>query len=85
MLHHWSPCAPAEKIKGGIVGDTEQPALRIVDDTDTGQSGEGFDHCVLNDILSIDGRAGHASAVSMQLWTKLTHQALKLITQIISH
>src|SRR5712671_800711 len=85
MLHHRTARAATEKIKRGVVGDTEQPAFRVVDDTDTGQGGKGFNQCVLDNILAIDSRAGHAGAVSMELCTKLTHQPLELITRIISH
>ena len=85
MLHHRTARAATEKIKRGVVGDTEQPAFRVVDDTDTGQGGKGFNQCVLDNILAIDSRAGHAGAVSMELWTKLTHRLLELLTRIISH
>ena len=67
------------------MGDTEQPAFRVVDDTDIRQRGKGFHQCVLDNVLSIDGRAGHARAVSMELWTKLTHQPFELSARIISH
>src|SRR5260370_18835329 len=83
MLHHRTARAATEKIKRGVVGDTEQPAFRVADDTDTGQGGKGFNQCVLDNILAIDSRAGHAGAVSMELWTKRTHQPLELITPII--
>jgi hypothetical protein len=85
MVHHRAARAATEKIKRGVVGDTEQPAFRVVDDTDTGQGGKGFNQRVLDNILTIDSRAGHAGAVSMKLWTKLTNQLLELITHIISH
>jgi hypothetical protein len=39
---------------------------------------------VLNNVLAIDGGAGHARAVSMELWPKLTHQLFKLSARIIS-
>src|SRR5580700_2401352 len=84
-LHHRTAGAATEKIERSVVGDAEQPAFRVVDDTDTGQGGKGFNQCVLDNILAIDGRAGHAGAVSMELWTKLTHQLLELITHVISH
>src|SRR5580704_7152229 len=85
MLHHRTARAATEKIKRGVVGDTEQPAFWVVDDTDTGQGGKGFNHRVLDNILAIDRRAGHAGAVSMELRTKLTHQTFELITRTISH
>src|ERR1700678_3070300 len=85
MLHHRTARAATEKIKRGVVGDTEQPASRVVDDADTGQGGKGFNQRVLNNVLAIDSTAGHASAVAMELWTTLTHQLLELITRIISH
>ncbi len=85
MLHHRTARAATGKIKCGVVGDTEQPAFRVVDDADTGQGGKGFHHCVLDNILAIDSRAGHAGAVSMELWAKLTNQTFELITRIISH
>ena len=84
-LHHRTARAATEKIKRGVVGNTEQPAFRVVDDTDTGQGGKGFHQCVLDNILAIDSRAGHAGAVSMELGTNLTHQLLELIARIISH
>jgi hypothetical protein len=84
MLHHRTTRAATEKIKRGVVDDTEQPAFRVVHDTDTGQRGKRFHQCVLDNILAIDSRAGHAGAVSVELWTNLTHQLLELITRLIS-
>src|ERR1700722_4703561 len=85
MVHHWTARATTEKIERSVVGDAEQPAFRVVDDTDTGQGGKGFNQCVLDNILAIDSRAGHAGAVSMELGTNLTHQLLELIARISSH
>ena len=46
------------------------------------QRGNGFNQSVLDNVLAIDGGAGHARAVSMELWTKLTHQPLELCAPI---
>ena len=42
MLHHRTAGAAPEKIKRGVVGDTEQPAFRIGDDVDTRQGSKSF-------------------------------------------
>src|SRR5229473_6811665 len=84
VLHHRTARAAAQEIERGVVGDTEQPAFRVVEDTDMRHRGKGLNQGVLNNVLAIDGGAGHARAVSMELWTKLTHQPFKLSARIIS-
>ena len=66
------------------MGDTEQPAFRVVEDTDIRHRGKGLNQRVLDNVLSIDGGAGHARAVSMELWTKLTHQPFEFV-RIVSY
>jgi hypothetical protein len=66
------------------VGDTEQPAFRVVDDTEIRQRGKSLNQRVLNNVLAIDGGAGHARAVSMELWSKLTHQPFEF-ARIVSY
>src|SRR5579863_562470 len=85
ILHHGAARAAAQEVERGVVGDTEQPALRVVDDTDIRQRGKGFNQRVLDNVLAIDGGSGHARAVSMELWTKLTHQPLELSVRMIAH
>jgi len=75
MLHHRTAARGDGENQARVVGDTEQPAFRVVDDTDTGQGGKGFNQCVLDNILAIDSRAGHAGAVSMELLDEAHHTA----------
>ena len=85
VLHHRTARAAAQEIERRVVGDTEQPAFRVVDDTDIRHRGKGLNQRVLDNVLAIDGGAGHARAVSMELWSKLTRQLFELIAHRISH
>jgi hypothetical protein len=49
------------------------------------ERGEGLDHRILDDVLAIDRRAGHARAVSMELGTELAQQSFEFGTPIIGH
>jgi hypothetical protein len=85
ILHHRVARAAAQQIERCVVGDTKQPAFRVVEDTGIRHRGKGLNQRVLNNVLAIDGGAGHARAISMELWTKLTRQLFELIAHRISH
>ncbi len=84
IQHRWTARAAAQEIERGVMGDAEQPAFRVVEDTGIRQRGKGLHQRVLDNVLSIDGSAGHARAISMKLWTNLAHQPFELSARIIS-
>jgi hypothetical protein len=77
------PRAAAQEIERGVMGDAEQPAFRVVEDAGIRQRNKGLHQGVLDNVLSIDGSAGHARAISMKLWTNLAHQPFELSARII--
>ena len=83
IQHHWPARAGAQEVERSAMGDAEQPAVRVVEDAGIRQRGEGFHQGVLDNVLSIDGSAGHTRAIAMKLWTKLAHQPFELSARII--
>src|SRR5258705_5067766 len=74
VLHHGTARVAAQEIERRVVGDTEQPAFRVVEATDIRHRGSGLNQRDLYNVLSIDGGAAHARAISMEHWSKLTRQ-----------
>src|ERR1700722_12787275 len=85
VLYHRTARAATQKIERGVVGDTEQPAFWVVENTDLPHRGKGLHQRVLDNVLSIDGGAGHSRTISMELGSKLTRQLFELIAHGISH
>src|ERR1700678_1690244 len=62
------PGPVAQEIEARVVGDAKQPALEIIHSGALGSREKGLDEGILQYILAIDLRSGHARAVAMKAW-----------------
>ena len=60
-----SPPAAAQEIDRGVVRDAEEPALRVVHRGVVGF--DCLDDGILNGVLAVDDRPGHAGAIAVEL------------------
>ena len=56
----------AQKIQAGVSSNAKEPAFKIVHSGSLGSRAHGLHKSVLQDILTIDGRAGHAGTETMK-------------------
>ena len=61
------PHAAAQEIDGRVVGDAEQPRLRIGNRGSALVGLHGFEQRVLDDVLAVDGGTRHARAIAVKL------------------
>ncbi len=71
------PAATPEKIQRGVVDDPEHPALHIDDGARGRKRLDRFQHRVLNHVLAVDRRAGHARGVTVQLRAQFAEHPVK--------
>ncbi|BCH09237.1 hypothetical protein MesoLj131c_34950 [Mesorhizobium sp. 131-3-5] len=69
--------AAAQEIERRIVGDAKQPAFRVGNRAGNGQGLDRLGQRLLQHILAIEDRAGHAGTVAVQLGAQFPKQALK--------
>jgi len=65
--------------------DTKEPAFGIFDNTDVWQCDERLDHCILNDVLAINGGTGHSGGVSVELGAEFAQQSFEFVERLIGH
>ena len=75
--------AAAQEIQRRVVGDAEQPALRMGDRAGVGKRLDRLGHRLLQHVLAIDDRAGHAGAIAMQLGPKLRQKLLEACARVV--
>src|ERR1700678_4195259 len=85
VLHHWTAGAAAQEIARGVVGYTEHAAFKVVENTPLRRRAKRLNQRVLDNVLPIDGGAGHARTISMEPGSELTRQLFELIAHRLSH
>ena len=69
--------AAAQKVQCRVVGDAKQPAFRMGDRFRLRESLDRLHQRFLDHILSVDDRAGHAGAVTMQFRSQLGEKTIQ--------
>src|SRR5580658_4802470 len=64
------------------MGDAEQPALRIVERSGARERFERLQQRLLDDVLAVDRRTGHAGAIAMQLRPQRRDERLKTMVSV---
>jgi len=71
------PGAATEEVDRFIVGNAEEPGLRLGNPSLAGERLNRFGQRILQDVLAVDNRTGYAGAVAMQLRPQLADQPLE--------
>jgi hypothetical protein len=81
----------AEEIERRVVRDAEEPTLDLRNELQLRHRLQRFHHRVLHHVLAVDGRAGHARAIAMQLRPHLAEHTvegradLRGISVVVAH
>ena len=70
--------AAAQEIQRRVVGDAEQPALDVGERAGMREGLDRLDQRLLQHVLAVDHRAGHAGAIAMQPRPQLGQEPLEL-------
>jgi hypothetical protein len=73
---------PAQKIERRVVRNAEQPSFDIIDWFAVRKCFDGLHARLLQDVFAVDGRAGHARAITMQFRPQLPDNAIECCARL---
>ena len=71
---HVSSFIASQKVHSGVVGDAEEPWFQVRRLPHLAERVIGLCQGVLDDVLAVEDRTGHASAIAMKLWAQLVNE-----------